>query len=94
MKKFYSTAMTALLISLTHTPTSFADDEIVQPSVARKIVVCDSWQWIGGDATTWGCLYTPRAAEVAAGQAADQVIASLQAQINALEARLKKLEQQ
>ncbi|MCB0351644.1 MAG: hypothetical protein KDD38_10705 [Bdellovibrionales bacterium] len=63
-----------------------------QPSVVRSTIVCDRWQWIGNGATTWGCLYTPREAFVAGGQATDEVVADLQKQINDLNERLKKLE--
>lgn len=60
------------------------------PSVARRILVCDQWQWIGGGAITWGCLSQPREALVAGGQITDEVIASLQDQINALKTQLQK----
>jgi hypothetical protein len=66
--------------------------ETAQPSVSARVLICDQWQWIGNNATTWGCLTVPRAALVAQGQKTDQVIASLQEQINKLEARIKKLE--
>lgn len=64
-----------------------------QPSVSRRMLVCDAWQWIGGTATTWGCLRTPREAFVAGGPVTDQVVASLQSQIRTLEERLRKLEE-
>jgi len=69
-----------------------AEDIKTQPTVARQVLICDMWQWIGGSATTWGCLRTPRQVELAGGQVTDQVILSLQDQINKLEDRIEKLE--
>lgn len=64
---------------------------VVQPSVIRTLVICDQWQWIGNGAITWGCLVTPRRAGVAGGQTTDEVVLSLQSQINALRAELETL---
>ncbi len=64
---------------------------VIQPSVNRTLVICDQWQWIGNGAITWGCLSTPRRAGVAGGQATDEVVLSLQNQINALRAELEAL---
>ena len=68
-----------------------AEDAVTQPSVSRRVLICDKWQWIGESATTWGCLSTPRQVELAGGQITDQVILSLQDQISKLEAKLEKL---
>ncbi|MFN8791892.1 MAG: hypothetical protein ACK5Y2_10610 [Bdellovibrionales bacterium] len=83
-----------LLGTLMMYSTSFAQPQVVgvQPSVSRRAIVCDSWQWIGNGAVTWGCMSTPRETSVAHGLTADQVIFSLQEQINQLEARIKALE--
>ncbi|MGZ3771845.1 MAG: hypothetical protein ACXVCP_19615 [Bdellovibrio sp.] len=87
----------SILISifiLTSASQVLADYSVIQPSVSRRMIICDGWQWIGGQATTWGCLYIPREVHVAGGDDTDKVIASLQKQITDLEARLKKIEQQ
>lgn len=69
-------------------------DNITQPLVSRRVIVCDKWQWIGSGAITWGCLTTPREAQVAGGTVTDEVITSLQNQINQLQSQLKKLDLQ
>lgn len=82
-------------ISLVVTAGAYAvsvSESIQQPSVRRSVIVCDRWQWVGGGATSYGCLYRPREATVAGGDVTDEVVSSLQKQINALEERVKKLE--
>ncbi len=64
---------------------------IVQPTVGRRVIICDQWQWIGNGATTWGCVMQPRAVALAGGQITDQVVASLQSQIEALKAEIEAL---
>ena len=61
------------------------------PTVGRRVIICDQWQWIGNGATTWGCLMQPRAVSLAGGQITDQVVASLQSQIEALKAEIEAL---
>lgn len=89
--KFYVATLVTLFV-LILTTHSQANDSGTPPSVSRRMIVCDGWQWIGHGATTWGCLYTPRETLVAGGPATDEVIVSLQKQIKDLEERLKKLE--
>jgi hypothetical protein len=91
--RFYLTVTALFFLFVFLSPSQvLADATIVQPSVSRRVIICDQWQWIGGSAITWGCLSTPRAAEIAGGQITDQVVASLQEQINQLNAKVKKLE--
>lgn len=64
---------------------------VTQPSVNRTLVICDHWQWIGNGAVTWGCVSQPRRAGIAGGQVTDEVVLSLQNQINALRAEVEAL---
>lgn len=64
---------------------------VTQPSVGRTLLICDQWQWIGNGATTWGCLSTPRRVTVAGGQVTDEVVTSLQNQINELKTQIEAL---
>jgi hypothetical protein len=64
---------------------------ITQPSVGRSVLICDQWQWIGNGAVTWGCLTLPRRVTVAGGVATDEVVTSLQNQINELKSQLEAL---
>lgn len=89
----FLTLMVLILITGLHTVFAESLPPMTQPRVARRVIVCDMWQWIGHGNTTWGCLHTPREVLLAEGQTSDAVIKSLQEQINQLEARLKKLEE-
>lgn len=86
------TAALFLFCALLSLSTARAAERVGQPSVARRTIVCDGWQWIGNGATTWGCLFTPHEAFVAGGKATDDVVADLQRQIDALTERLNKIE--
>ncbi|MBK9293422.1 MAG: hypothetical protein IPM57_03105 [Oligoflexia bacterium] len=81
-----------LLIASMLTLTSIATAGGIQPSVQRQMYVCNSWMWIGGNATGYACSGYPSVGYVAGGSATDSVISSLQSQINILEERVKKLE--
>lgn len=87
MFKFFLTAALSLCLSF----PAFAESNPAQPSVARRVLICDQWQWIGNGATTWGCLTVPRQGFVAGGQITDEVVKSLQDQINKLKAELRQL---
>lgn len=89
---YFPTSISISIFVLSASFQAFASVTAVQPPVSRRMITCDGWQWIGGEATTWGCFHTPREVHVAGGEATDQVIASLQKQISDLEARIKIME--
>jgi hypothetical protein len=87
--------MKAILIGLATVFGLFAwgSDDVGQPSVSRRVLICDTWQWIGGGAVTWGCLTTPRAIFLSDGKTTDEIVVSLQNQINQLKAQVESLRQ-
>ena len=87
----FALAATAALASSQDAAPLQESSPIVQPSVGRTVIICDQWQWIGNGAITWGCLSTPRRATVASGQVTDEVVASLQKQIDELKAQVQAL---
>ena len=90
MKTFVLFFMLASTSSWAGIPDAEADP-VIQPSVGRTLLICDQWQWIGNGATTWGCLSMPRRVTVAGGQVTDDVVTSLQTQINELKDQIDAL---
>ena len=80
-----------LFVSLIGISTAKAEDPSPPTSVARRVIICDTWQY-SSDARLWGCLTVPRQVLIAGGKDTDQTLQTLQDQIKALEERIKKLE--